>query len=92
MRVAGGAVAAGHLVLGSVAWLALGVPGAMLLFGLCAGVSLALAVLSAPLLRPRPPRRGEGPPPGGSEPPEPPWWPEFDRELRAWAARDRSAA
>ena len=80
MRAAGSGVATGHLVLGAVAWLALGVPGAMLFFGL------------APLLRPRPRRDDGGTPARAPEPPEPPWWPEFDRALREWAAQERSHA
>jgi hypothetical protein len=91
MRAAGAAVAAGHLVLGAIAWLALDVPGSMLFFGPCAALSLALALVVAPLLRPPPPRR-DGPPGGGEEPPPPPWWPEFDRQFREWAARERSRA
>jgi hypothetical protein len=92
MRAAGALVAIAHLGLGAVASLVLGVPGAMLFFGLCAALSLGLAVLVAPLLRPPPPRGGGGGARPGGEPPEPPWWPEFDRELRAWAARDRIPA
>jgi hypothetical protein len=35
---------------------------------------------------------GGGPPPG-PEDPEPPWWPEFERELRAYMdARERTPA
>jgi hypothetical protein len=30
-----------------------------------------------------------GSPTGGSEPPEPPWWPDFEREFRDYAGRDR---
>jgi hypothetical protein len=82
MRAAGAAVAAGHLALGAVGWLALGVPGAMLLFGLCAALSLGLALLAAPLLRPPPPP-GDNPPPRAPEdPPPPPWWPDFERAFR----------
>jgi hypothetical protein len=90
MRAAGAAVAAGHVVLGLVAAILLEVPGALLFFGLCAAVSLLLAVLTAPLLRPRrPPDDGPGTPePAG----EPPWWPAFERDLRAWAARERTRA
>ena len=91
MRAAGAGVAAGHLALGAVAWLLLGVPGAMLLFGLAAALSLGLALLAAPLLRPRPPR-DDGGTPRAVDPPEPPWWPEFDRAFRDWAARERASA
>jgi hypothetical protein len=92
MRAAGAGVAAGHLTLGAFGWLVLGVPGAMLLFGLCAAVSLGLAMLVAPLLRPpAPPHDDRGPPSGPTEDP-PPWWPEFDRAFREWAARERTPA
>ena len=92
MRAAGALVAAGHLVLGVLASAWLGVPGAPLFFGLCAAVSLVLALAVAPLLRPRGPRRGDDPPGGGGPPPEPPWWPDFERDLREWTQRDRSPA
>lgn len=92
MRAAGAGVAAGHLVLGAVAWLGLGASGAMLFFGLAAALSLGLALLTAPLLRPRPPRDDGGTPARAADPPEPPWWPEFDRDFRAWAAQERTHA
>lgn len=92
MRAWGAGVAGGHLVLGAVAALALGVPRAALLFGLCALVTLALALLVAPLLRPRRDDGGNG---GacGAEPEPPPWWPAFERDFRAYdEARRRLTA
>jgi hypothetical protein len=89
MRAWGAAVASGHLALAVVGGVALHVPGAELLFGLCAFVTLALALAVAPLLKPR--RRDDGDggvsaplPPGD---PSPPWWPEFEREFREYAER-----
>jgi len=88
MRTAGAAVAAGHLVLGAIGSVVLAVPGAMLFFGLCAALSLGLALVAAPLLRPRPPDDDEPPPGGpGAGPEPPPWWPEFERDFRDWAAQ-----
>jgi hypothetical protein len=93
MRAAGGVVAAGHLLLGAIGSLVLGVPGAMLFFGLCAALSLGLALAVAPLLRARPRGEDGDPPPPGRDPePSPPWWPDFERDFRAWAARERSRA
>ena len=91
MRVAGAAVSAVQTACGLAGWLVFGVPGALGLFGPCAAISLGLAWLAAPLLR-RPPRSdgGLGASPGGGEPPEPPWWPDFERELRAYAARENT--
>jgi hypothetical protein len=93
MRVWGGAVASGHVVLGLAGWLALGV--APWFFGGCALLTLGVTMLAAPLMRPR----DDGPDGGGGGPgplpedPEPPWWPEFEREFRAHAgARERSPA
>ena len=93
MRIAGGAISATHVACGLLGWLAFGVPGALLLFGLCAAISLGLAILAAPLLE-RPPEDdgGLGAPPDGDGPPEPPWWPAFERDFRAHAARERSRA
>jgi hypothetical protein len=88
MRAWGTGVSVGYAALG-VAGAALGVPEAEVLFGLCALVTLILSLITAPLLRPR--RRDEGdggigsPRGGGDEPP--PWWPEFEREFRAYAER-----
>ncbi len=76
---------------GLIGWFALGLPGAMLLFGLCAAISLALALVASLLMHP--PHEGDGgspPPPGGDDPPEPPWWPEFERDFAAYVARRRS--
>lgn len=94
MRIAGGAISATHLGCGLLGWLAFGVPGALLLFGLCAAITLGLALIAAPLLQRAP--RGDG---GGggarnrpADPPEPPWWPDFERDFRAHAARERSRA
>jgi hypothetical protein len=96
MRLAGALVSAMHVALALAGELLVGVPGAWLLFGLCAVLSLAVALIAAPLLDPG--RRGPGdgddpsPPTGGDEPPEPPWWPEFERAFRAHADRRRSPA
>ena len=90
--MAGGVVSGAHLACGLAGWLALGVPGAMLLFGLCAAVSLALALVAARLMQ-RPPDGDGG---LGTRapgiPPEPPWWPDFERELREYAERRARAA
>ena len=92
MRMAGALISAGHLACGLIGWIALDLPGAMLLFGLCAALSLALALIASPLIQ-RPPD-GDGGLGAGDrgEPPEPPWWPEFEREFRAHAARERTPA
>jgi hypothetical protein len=96
MRLAGALVSAGHVGLGLAGELLVGVAGAWLLFGLCAAVSLVVALIAAPLLEPgRGGPGGGGDPPapgGGDEPPEPPWWPEFERDFRAHAARRRAPA
>jgi hypothetical protein len=67
----------------------LNVPNAEVLFGLCAVLTLALSLITAPLLRPR--RRDDGDggigAPGPPDDPPPPWWPEFEREFRAYADR-----
>ena len=84
MRVWGGAVASGHIALGLAGWLVLGVPPWF--FG---------ALFAAPMLRPRDdgPGGGGGGPRRGPEDPEPPWWPEFERELREYMdARERIPA
>ena len=93
MRIFGGAVASGHIALGLAGWLALGVPPWF--FGGSALLTLGVALLAAPLMRPRDdgPGDGGGGPAPGPEGPEPPWWPEFEREFRAYAgARERSPA
>ena len=85
MRTWGATVAAAHVSLGLAGWIVLGVPPWF--FGGCAVLTLAIALVAAPLMRPK---RGDddddgGPGRGGPEPPEPPWWPEFEREFRAYA-------
>ena len=85
------AVSAGHLALGLIGRFALGVPGSMLFFGLCAALTLAVALLGARLLRPNRPPDDPGPPPAG-EPEPPPWWPDFERDFRAYASRPRTRA
>lgn len=93
MRIAGAAISAVHVACGLLGWLAFGVPGALLLFGMCAAISLGLAVITAPLLQ-HPPQDdgGLGAPPENDPPPDPPSWPEFEREFRAHAARERERA
>ena len=93
MRVWGGAVASGHVALGLAGWLGLGV--APWFFGGCALLTLGVAMLAAPLMRPR----DDGPDDGGGGPgplpedPDPPWWPEFERELHEYmSARERIPA
>ena len=89
MRVWGAGVAAGYAGLGLIAGVAFGVPGAEVLFGLGAVVTLALSLIVAPLLKPR--RRDDGD--GGTgaplppDEPSPPWWPEFERDFREYAER-----
>ncbi len=87
----GAAVSAGHLVLGLVGRLVLHVPGSLLFFGLCAALTLAVAVAGARLVRPRRPPDDPGGPPAG-EPDPPPWWPDFERDFRAYASRPRTRA
>jgi hypothetical protein len=92
MRLAGALISAGHLACGLTGWLVLDLPGALLLFGLCAALTLALALIASPLMR-QPPDADGGlgaRAPGG--PPDPPWWPEFEREFRAHVARERTPA
>ena len=87
MRAWGAGVSAGYVVL-AVAGAVLHVPNADLLFGLCAVLTFALALIAAPLLRPRRGDDGDGgsgvPPP---DDPPPPWWPEFEREFRDYVDR-----
>jgi hypothetical protein len=88
MRAWGAGVSAGYAALGVVAALA-DIPGSELLFGLCAVLTLMLSQAVAPLLKPRSRDDGDGgvrPPRGPGDPP-PPWWPEFEREFRAYAER-----
>jgi len=68
------AISLGHVALGLVGRLALQVPGSLLFFGLCAALTLAVALVGARLLRPRRPPEDPGGPPAG-EPEPPPWWP-----------------
>jgi hypothetical protein len=86
MRAWGATVSAAHVALGLAGWVLLGVPPWF--FGGCALVTLAVTLLAAPLMRPRgddDDGRDDGPGRGGPEDPEPPWWPEFEREFRAYA-------
>ena len=86
MRAWGAGVSAGYAVL-AIAGATLNVPRSEILFGLCAVVTLLLALIAAPLLRPRPGDEGAGGlgAPLADEPP--PWWPEFEREFREYAER-----
>ena len=86
------AISAGHVALGLVGRLALDVPGSLLFFGLCAALTLAVAVLGARLVRPRRPPDDPGRPPVADEPEPPPWWPDFERDFRAYASRPRMRA
>jgi len=85
MRAWGAAISSGHLCLALAGWLLLGVPPWF--FGGCALVTLGGALLAAPLMQPRRDDDGDDDGPGGPGPdgPEPPWWPEFEREFRAYA-------
>jgi hypothetical protein len=65
-------------------------PGALLFFGLSAVLTLAVALLAAPLLQPPPPPDDPGD--GTPDPEPPPWWPEFEREFRAYASRTQTRA
>lgn len=87
----GVAVSAGHVVLGLVGRVVLDVPGSLLFFGLCAGLTLAVALAGARLVRPNGPPEDPGHPPP-DEPDPPPWWPDFERDFRANASRPRSRA
>ena len=86
MRAWGASVSAGHVILGTYGWLVVGVPPYF--FAGCAVLTLAVALLAAPMLR-RGPDDGDGD--GGSSVPpgddEPPWWPGFEREFREYAER-----
>jgi hypothetical protein len=88
MRVWGAGVAAGYAVLGIAGALA-GIPNAEVLFGLCSLLTLALAMIAAPLLRPRRGDDGDGGlgVPRGPDDPSPPWWPDFERQFREYADR-----
>jgi hypothetical protein len=90
MRMAGALISAAHLACGLTGWIAFDLPGALLLFGLCAALSLALALVASPLMQ-RPPDGDGGLGAGDRDtPPEPPWWPDFEREFRAHVARERT--
>ena len=92
MRMAGALISAGHLAFGLVGWLVLGLPGAMLLFGLCAAISLGLALVASPLMQQPPDGDGGSSTRPGGAPPQPPWWPDFERDFRAYARRERTRA
>ena len=85
------AVSAGHVALGLVGRLALEVPGSLLFFGLCAALTLAVALAAARLVRPQEPPDDPGRPPD-DDPEPPPWWPDFERDFRAYASRPRTRA
>ena len=82
MRAWGAAVSSGHFALGLAGWLWLGIPPWF--FGGCALLTLGVALLAAPLMRPRRDDGDDDEGGGGPDPsePEPPWWPEFEREFR----------
>jgi hypothetical protein len=88
MRAWGAGVSVGYAALGIIGALA-GIPNAEVLFGLCALLTLALSLITAPLLRPRRGDDGDGgiTPPDDPDEPEPPWWPDFEREFRDYAER-----
>ena len=91
MRAWGASVATAHLALGLAGWLLLGVPPWF--FGGCALLTLGVALLAAPLMQPRRDDGGDDEDGGGPGPddPGPPWWPEFERDFRAYAAaRERT--
>jgi hypothetical protein len=91
MTLWGLAVSAGHVVLGLIGRLVLDVPGSLLFFGLCAALTLAVALLGARLVRPTRPPDDPGRPPA-AEPEPPPWWPDFERDFRAYASHPRMRA
>lgn len=92
MRLAGGLISAAHVGCGVAGWLAFDLPGALLLFGLCAAIWLALALIASPLMRQPPDGDGGIGTRGDDAPPEPPWWPDFERDLRDYAARAHDLA
>jgi hypothetical protein len=57
-------------------------------FAGCAVLTLAVTLLAAPMMR-RPPRDDDGRGGGGDDEPEPPWWPDFERDFRAYAERSQ---
>jgi hypothetical protein len=92
MRAWGAIVSSGHVVLALAGWLVLGIPPWF--FGGCALLTLGVALLAAPLMRPRQDPgdddHGGGP---GPKVPGPPWWPDFERDFRAYdEARRRTPA
>ena len=87
----GVAISAGHVVLGLVGRVVLDVPGSLLFFGLCAGLTLVVALAGARLVRPDTPPDDPGDPPPG-EPEPPPWWPEFERDFGEYASHPRTRA
>ena len=89
MRAWGVGISAAYVLLGVIGAAVLRVPGAELLFGLCALTTLTLSMVTAPLLRPRPRDDGDGgiAPARPPDEPSPPWWPEFEREFRAYVER-----
>ena len=92
MRAWGAIVSSGHVVLALAGWLVLGIPPWF--FAGCALLTLGVALLAAPLMGPRQDPddddHGGGP---GPETPGPPWWPDFERDFRAYdEARRRTAA
>ena len=90
MRAWGAAARAGHLVLGALGWLELGVPPVF--FAGCAAVTLTVTLLAAPLADPRrdDDGGGGGGGHGGPDGGDPPWWPDFEREFRAYSkSRER---
>jgi hypothetical protein len=89
MRAWGAVVSSGHVALAHAGWLLLGVPPWF--FGGCAVVTLGVALLAAPQMDPRRDDGGDDGGEGGDGPddPEPPWWPEFERDFRAYAAARR---
>ena len=99
MRAWGAAVSAGHLALGALGWLLIGL--SPVFFACCAAITLAVALLAAPLLRPRGHHDGRGEDDDGGGGPgggdgrdpdgEPPWWPQFERDLRAYEAEQGRA-
>jgi hypothetical protein len=87
MRAWGASISAGHVVIGTLGWLLLGVPPAF--FAGCAVLTLVVFLLAAPLMRRRPDDGDEGGGGGGPDPggDDPPWWPGFERDFREYAER-----
>ena len=87
MRAWGAAISSGHVCLGLAGWVLLGIPPSF--FGGCALLTLGISQLAAPLMGPRGNDGGGGGRGDGPEDPGPSWWPEFEREFRAYADRGR---